>query len=270
MERVILLVEATGSRIPCLLNPESLEIRRWAGITVQAPGISSAEPGDAADAPLAATGGGRTEWQLDLLFDVDLAGAHATVADERWNQALVRRRMSDPDPQSQDDRPIEDVRQLTAPLFALAETARSDAGRLSLPLVRVIWGKRWNLPGVVAAVAQRLERFAADGAPRRSWLRMRFLRVAAPISTPPVAPPPEPADAVAVGEALGQTELTTVRVGDSERLDLIAARIYGDPGYWRVIAAVNDLADPQVLLAGTVLRLPTPEAVERTRLETTA
>ncbi len=268
MERVIILVESTGSRIPCLLNPESLEIRRWAGLATREPGISAAEPGDAADAPLAATGGGRTEWQLDLLFDVDLAGAHATVADERWNQDTVRRRMSDPDPTRVDDRPIVDVRQLTAPLFALAEHARNEAGRVELPLVRVIWGKRWNLPGVVAAVAQRLERFAPDGAPRRSWLRLRFLRVLVPNTAAPVAPAPEPAAAVAVGAALSQEPAATVRLGDSERLDLLAARLYGDPAYWRLIAAANDLADPQALPGGTVLRLPAPEAVARALLET--
>ena len=41
-----------------------------------------------------------------------------------------------------------------------------------LPVVRLIWGKRWNLPGVVVAAAERLERFTVDGSPQRSWLRL--------------------------------------------------------------------------------------------------
>jgi hypothetical protein len=43
--------------------------------------------------------------------------------------------------------------------------------------VRFIWGKSWNIPGVVLHVSERLERFNADGAPRRSWLSLRLRRV---------------------------------------------------------------------------------------------
>ena len=46
----------------------------------------------------------------------------------------------------------------------------------------------------------------------------------------------------------------TVRRGDS--LQDLAARVYGDPGKWRVIARENGVRDPRRLAAGTVLRLP--------------
>ena len=74
----------------------------------------------------------------------------------------------------------EDVRDLTRPLWQLAENAAAQDGYGRPPVVRFVWGKAWNLPGVVAAVAERLEHFTQGGSPRRSWLRMRFLRVAEP------------------------------------------------------------------------------------------
>jgi hypothetical protein len=55
--------------------------------------------------------------------------------------------------------------------------------------------------------------------------------------------------------------------GDSERLDTLAARYYGDPDFWRVIAHCNDIDDPQQLPRGTVLRLPPRPLVARRLLE---
>lgn len=53
-------------------------------------------------------------------------------------------------------------------------------------------------------------------------------------------------------------KLYPVQSGD--RLDLIAWRQTGDPGYWRTIAAANDLNDPLVfpepIQAGRVLVIP--------------
>ncbi len=75
MERVTFLVERTGDRIPCLLNPEALEVRRSAGI-VRRRGAGGAIIGNPrTDDPLVATGGGVTEYELKLLFDVDVKKA---------------------------------------------------------------------------------------------------------------------------------------------------------------------------------------------------
>jgi hypothetical protein len=54
--------------------------------------------------------------------------------------------------------------------------------------------------------------------------------------------------------------LTTVKVTDTERLDLIAHRTLGEPtAFWRV-ADANGAMDPDELLtpAGRRLRVPTP------------
>jgi hypothetical protein len=191
------------------------------------------------------TGGGRTTLEFDLLFDIGIAGS--TV-------------------------PAEDVRDLTAPLARLAENSSGqDAGAAGLPLVRFVWGKSWNIPGIIIAVAERFDRFAASGAPERSWMRMRFLRVESePVPEPDFDTPlaedvpeqpaldvdallniPIPESSIQTHEMLGGNE-----AGSGERLDELADQYYGDPGLWRWIAAFNDIDDPLHLEPGLVLRIP--------------
>src|SRR5262249_31280060 len=148
MERVAFLVEKTGERISCLLNPASVVVRRLAGVQARQSTSGPLTGASLKDDPLLYTGGGMTEILLDLLFDVSLVDGTVT---------------------------IEDVRDLTRPLTALAEGSEGDDGYGQVPLVRFVWGKAWNVLGVVAAAAERLEYFTASGSPQRSWLRMRFL-----------------------------------------------------------------------------------------------
>src|SRR5262249_52942908 len=155
MERVAFLVEKTGERIPCLLNPASVVVRRLAGVRARQSSSGPLTGSTLKDDPLLHTGGGMTGILFDLLFYVFLAEADVTVGD---------------------------VRDLTRPLTDLAEGSESDDGYSQVPLVRFVWGKCWNVLGVVTAVAERLEYFTAEGAPQRSWLRMRLVRVGAPPS----------------------------------------------------------------------------------------
>lgn len=160
MERVAFLIEDTNERLGCLLNPESLVIRRAAGVRPARSATGQLTGAGLADDPLLFTGGGRTELDLDLLFDVTFAGSTAST---------------------------DDVRDLTGPLWRLAENTRSRDGFGRPAAARFIWGKNWNIPGVVVAVAERLEHFTPAGVPRRSWLRLRMLRVAdtSPVSVGP-------------------------------------------------------------------------------------
>jgi len=251
MERVAFLIEETGERIGCLLNPDTLVIRRAAGVQTRRSGGGQLTGAGLSDDPLLYTGGGKTELEIDLLFDVSLAGSTVTT---------------------------EDVRDLTRPLLGLAENTSGREGYKRPPLVRFVWGKSWNIPGVVAAVAERYEQFTAEGAPQRSWLRMRLLRVSEPATNAGVVAPlndsttsqpvltelPEgleiPEEQISVHEILG---------GDAddqaagERLDEIAAQQYGDPAYWRLLAAFNDLDDPMRIPAGTALRIPPTSVVRK-------
>jgi hypothetical protein len=269
MERVAFLIEQTGTRLGCLLNPASLVTRRVAGLRRRRSLSGYLTGTHLADDPLLYTGGGRMELELDLLFDVTLAGSSISS---------------------------EDVRDLTRPLWDLAENAPADDGWGRSPVIRFVWGKAWNLPCVVEAVAERLEYFTPEGAPRRSWLRMRLVRVAEPNTgpsaqeelepQPPVQISPEELPSVPPSEDIGAHEVLASGAEDAEepadsgegepagsnqngpggggeRLDELAARYYGDPSLWRLLAAFNDVADPLRLEAGQVLRIPPASVVTR-------
>ena len=73
MERVAFLLERSGERISCLLNPENLEARRTAGVRTRLAGGGFLTGVARSEDPLIATGGGVTEYDLNLLFDVEVA-----------------------------------------------------------------------------------------------------------------------------------------------------------------------------------------------------
>jgi len=170
MERVVFLVEESGDRIACLLNPETFVVRRRAGVRARRSAVGQLSGSAMADDPLIYTGGGSTELDLDLLFDVSLMPVDASVY-------------------------TEDVRDLTGPLTGLAENLVDSEGYGRPPLVRFIWGRSWNVPGVITAVAERLEDFTPEGSPRRSWVRLRLARVTdGPVEPIPVLQPEFPDD----------------------------------------------------------------------------
>jgi len=246
MERVAFFLEHSGERLGCLLNPEGLEVRRLAGVRPRRSEGGPITGSRLSDDPLLYTGGGTTELRLDLLFDVSLAGSSIQP---------------------------EDVRDLTAPFWRLAENNPGEDGYGRPPVVRFVWGKSWNVPGIVTAVAERLESFSPRGAPRRSWLRMRLLRVSEAEARRRAAEPtrrrPEPlgngrgpaAGAFDVHEVLGGVgDRTGPQGGGGERLDLIASRYYGDPSAWRMLASANNVEDPRRVPSGTLLRVPSRSA----------
>lgn len=251
MERVAFLLEETGERLGCLLNPESVVLRRSAGVRPRESAGGLVAGSELADDPLLCTGGGRTELTLDLLFDVSLAGSSIAT---------------------------EDVRDLTGPLWELAENAHAPGAYGRPPLARFIWGKSWNVPGIVMAVAERLEYFTAGGVPRRSWLRMRMQRVIEPASTSAQTPFGPPAsglelpsggalEAAVSGAGIAGERLEVHEIsgggpagdggGDTgERLDQIAHEYYGDASFWRVLAMFNDIDNPMDMPAGARLQVP--------------
>ncbi len=264
MERVAFLIEDTGVRISCLLNPDSVVVRRQAGVRVRRTLHGALTGLHLADDPLLFTGGGRTELELDLVFDIALA-AGSTITPT-------------------------DVRDLTGPLSQLAENAPRQDGSAQPARVRFVWGKSWNVPAVVVAVAERLEYFTPEGAPQRSWLRLRLIRVGEPPSVlatdddesgpalpttldqlPPLAPDSMDTHEVLAGgtdvpsaepESSMVADRPTADAASGERLDDLAARYYGDPRLWRLLAAVNGVDDPLRIPPGTVLRVP-PRSVVR-------
>lgn len=179
MERVTFLVEDTHERMTALLNPAGVVSRRQAVLRDRRSLPVGPSAGFFDHGPVV-TGGSITEIELDLLFDTSLAGSSIAT---------------------------DDVRLLTEPLWRLAE-ARADSAEsiLQLPQLRLIWGKAWNVPAVVVALAERLEHFDANGSARRSWLRLRLRRVPerADPSPPGVLPGMPAKRSFAVGDALVQ------------------------------------------------------------------
>lgn len=234
--KAVLLIVHSGVQLRCLLNPEGLELRRNAGVVPRrSPGGVITGTG-LSDDPLLYVGGGRTEFTLDLLFDVSLAVRGPGA------------------PQ------VDNVRDLTAPLWELAENSEAGDRCGRPPTVRFLWGTSWNLPGVVAAVSERLENFTRDGKPQRSWLRLRLLRVDVDEEAGSADPASPPLDRNEARRRLsGQELITHEPVGGDrggERLDQIAAERFGHPGYWSLLAEINDLEDP-LRPSGHPLRVPT-------------
>jgi len=236
MERAAFLIEPSGERIPCLLNPATVVVRRLAGVR---PLFSIGGPltgAGLADSPLLFTGGGSTEVTMDLLFDVTLS-------------------RSDPPPES--------VRDLTEPLWRLTENEPRSGEYGRPPTVRFVWGKAWNIPGVIVAVAERLEHFTQAGVPRRSWLRLRMLRTPGEGAAPEVPPTP-PEESEPWADWPEQVDERDVRrydvIGDgegaAERPDAIAAACGFHPNDWPLIMDFSGIDDPIALDPGQTLRVP--------------
>lgn len=236
MEKVVLLIEHSGVHLRCLLNPQYLEVQRNAGVVVRRSLGGALTGAGLSDDPLLYVGGGHTELTLDLLFDVSLAARG-------------------PD----DAPPLDDVRELTGPIWDLAENSGAGERYGHPPTVRFLWGTSWNLPGVVAAVSERLEHFTKDGKPHRSWLRLRLLRISCTEEVEPAELTEPPLDRDEVRQRIASDALVNHEPvgGDrgGERLDQIAAERFGHPGYWSLLAEINDLDDP-LCHAGRPLRVP--------------
>lgn len=251
MERVAFLIEETGQHLTCLLNPETVVMTRTAGVEPRRSSGGRLTGSGLADDPLLFTGGGRTELKLDLLFDVDLAPSHLTVTD---------------------------VRQMTRPIWALAENSAEVERQLRPPLVMLLWGSAWSIPGIVTDVAERFDRFATDGSPLRSWLRLTLVRVGTAadreggeawelarrlppvdLSAPPVATLAVVGDGSAVAGATSGAAATDAATIVPAQLGLLARQAFGTELLWKELLLYNDVDDP-LTVTGPLAVPPVGEA----------
>jgi hypothetical protein len=253
MVRAAFRVEETGQLISCLLNPAELVFRRVAGVKNRRSVGGALVATRSAYQPLHFVGSGTTELVLDLLFDTSLHTGETPLR--------------------------EGVIDLTKPLWTLAERARLSEGAFKPPIVRFFWGTVWNFPAVVVAAAERFESFDESGAPRRSWLRLRLVRVeepevgladpgiplenVPPVTTgeegPPVGDFVLPGGMPGVPLLDGQGEAADPEM-PGQRLDVLAQVHLGDPARWREIAAENNIDDPLTVDPARVLRMPSGSA----------
>lgn len=275
MERIAFLIERSGERVTCLLNPEHLDVRRIAGLRVRSDSGGAIVGDLRSDDPIIARGGGITEFELRLLFDVELANEGYRAGPQPLQFQNVRNpAMGDGDqsqgvPQSASMQRYADVRELSRPLWRLSENAESADGSAAVPVVRFIWGKSWNVPAVILAIAERFERFDIDGAPRRSWISLRLRRVQDTVGAAPTEVPATPQFELRPGQPLqGGTrddvlEILTDQEGmPQQRLDLIAGDHYGNPAMARAIGEYNGLDDLLDLGNVAALRLPSRDRIQ--------
>jgi hypothetical protein len=254
MERVTFIVTESGNRISCLLNPEHLVQRRSTGLRRPWAGSGPVTGGLLSDDVLLHTGGGRTEVDLDLLFDTELASVGQPVQ-----------------PGQPEAEPIGDVRLITKQLWDLTENKSDRRDNARVDTLRMVWGKTVSFLAVVVSVAERLERFDSSGAPSRSFLRLRLRRVPDP-APPPVDPAAEglpssteladiaqTAPPLSFHPALGRGVDAEGSQAGGERLDALASRYYsGRPWLWRLIAEANGLDDAPWAPPGVSLVIPEP------------
>ncbi|MEM7112366.1 MAG: hypothetical protein AAF614_08030 [Chloroflexota bacterium] len=232
MERVEFLIEATHERVPCLLNPESLTIERTTGIQRVGGQLASHK---LTDDPVHYSGRGSTSFQLQLLFDVNLSDLFVETRD---------------------------VRDLTQPLWQLTEYVRADEIFDELPRIRFIWGRVWNLRVVISSISQQFQYVARNGIPERALLNMSLMRVSDEQHVPETASPVHPtlkdlpsATAERLNETTSPSWGIHILLAD-ERLEQVAAKYYGQPQLWRLIAIVNPIDDLLNIPPGTALRIP--------------
>lgn len=107
------------------------------------------------------------------------------------------------------------------------------------PLCEVWWGRILLVEGPLTNLSQTFTRFRPDGVPVRAKLGCTFTDAGEP-----------------GGETFSNDVQKTHTVSLGETLQGIAARRYGDPTRWRLIAEANDIDDPRNLVPGAVLAIP--------------
>ncbi len=128
-------------------------------------------------------------------------------------------------------------------LDALRELIQIDHRLHAPPLVRFSWSQT-EFIGVISSFRERFVLFGEDGAVQRARVSLSLKRFQAPDS-----------QWEEIGYESPDRSKTWV-VRENDRLDQIAAREYGDPSRWRVIAEANGIDRPRSLIPGSVLTIP--------------
>jgi hypothetical protein len=136
-----------------------------------------------------------------------------------------------------------DVRDYTNEIVQLMDPSVEYKGKKVPPVCVFSWGG-FSFRGIVEKVTQNFSLFLNSGIPVRAVLTVGFKQFNTPSEQARGNPPGDP------------TKIRIVK--DGETLNAIAAREYGDPGLWRVIADANKerLHNPRVLAAGMALVIP--------------
>jgi hypothetical protein len=158
---------------------------------------------------------------------------------------------------------VSDVRQMTRPIWSLAENSAEVDKKRRPPSVHFLWGRAWDMPGIVTEVAERFDRFSPDGSPLRSWMRLVFVRVGqsadeeggenyelaqrlptVDLTAPPVETVPVPGDGTFDAGALTQDGGAPRPLTSTREYGIISMRSYGTPLLVKQILAKTGIDDP--------------------------
>jgi hypothetical protein len=136
-----------------------------------------------------------------------------------------------------------------ARMGSLHQLAKVQPRTHAAPRVLVTWGGGVSFKGVAESVQRKLTLFDRDGTPLRAVVTVTFREYRTL---------QEQLQELNL-QSTDQTKLTVLRAGD--RLDVLAAREYGDPEAWRALARWNGIEDPRDAGPGTALELPPRDAL---------
>jgi hypothetical protein len=144
----------------------------------------------------------------------------------------------------------EDVSEKTRKLWALMETKNQEknnkSGRVEPPYVAFSWGTLFFV-ACITNMTQRFTLFKHDGTPVRAKVDVTFTQYIDVEDYRSKKQNPTSGG--------GQPERVW-KVVSGDRLDAIAARVFGDANQWRRIADHNRLSNPLNLSPGQLLRIP--------------
>jgi nucleoid-associated protein YgaU len=111
------------------------------------------------------------------------------------------------------------------------------------PLLTVVWDDQL-FAGFLTQATERFTLFGRDGTPLRAKVEASFMAATNPGTAAANARTSSP-DVYRVHETCA-----------GDRLDLVADDLYGDSGYWWMLARYNRLANPRALRPGQRLAMP--------------
>lgn len=175
------------------------------------------------------------------------------VEEDQPRQLTIKELWFDTSEEFEQDGTRRDVSEYTDKLLAFAETTAGQIVDLATyganlpppPKVGFKWGSFFFL-GVIETMKIKYTLFDKDGTALRAkvtGLKMTEFRMRK------AYPNQNPTSGTEIAGRLW-------RVKSGERLDMIAARVYGDAKLWRLIATYNSVSNPLSLRAGQMLKLP--------------
>lgn len=141
----------------------------------------------------------------------------------------------------------EDVRTYTDKVFQLTKISsetRQNSQRGRPPRCLFNWGRVFSFQSVITSLSITYTLFKPDGTPVRAKMKLELQEC----EDPSFQPPQNPTSQGSYGH-----KIHVVQPGDT--LNLLAAKYYGNPNTWRVLADNNNLDNPADLRPGQLLEI---------------